>query len=750
MAGRRRAADDPGGRSVTELERFFDAVFGQVGGVVELRPLPERDGVDFQAAQRARRWLPVAEAARVAPVMAEWCPAQGLGCFFGVLPRMEPGKGTKANVGPGRVLWADLDFKDYEDGEEEARERLTLLRAPPSVLVSSGNGLHAYWLLTEPAEPEAIEAANTAIIEATGADAACKDSARVLRLPGSVNIKDPDDPRRVVFEYLDEGLAYDLDQIVKAADARRPQTPEGLEPREADHSRYVTATLEGVLGDIAAAGKGTRNRTLNQGAYALGRLVGAGVFTRDQARQELTAAGLAIGLGGQEISRTIESGISAGEAKPWMPDPSYKAGASKAPGNRKPGRPPKPPPGGCELEVWHSLRLKERPREPYQTIGNVSSVLDRDSRWGGRIWLDEMADQVFIDGKPLSDDIEREAAVWLEDHYSLAASTALVHEALCMVAARHKRHPLREKLDSLAEAWDGEPRADEWLSKYVGAPDDELHAAIGRAWLVSAVARVYEPGAKVDTMPILVGPQGARKSTALRLLAMEDQWFSDSHLDFNYGIKDAYLSLSGVWIYEVAELDGITRAKEMSTVKAFISSSEDRFRPSYGRNMISRPRQTILCGSTNESGFLRDATGSRRFWPIKVGKIDADGLKAAVPFLWGEAVHWYRGGEAWHLSPEIEAQRVTMAENYQSRDPWADAILKWTKTQIAPFTVSEVIDRALGMDLERADSRTHRRVVVVLTADGFERVRLRRDGVKVRAWQRPKVIELPSQVELST
>jgi hypothetical protein len=91
-----------------------------------------------------------------------------------------------------------------------------------------------------------------------------------------------------------------------------------------------------------------------------------------------------------------------------------------------------------------------------------------------------------------------------------------------------------------------------------------------------------------------------------------------------------------------------------------------------------------------------------------------------------------------------------MAENYQSRDPWADAILKWTKTQIAPFTVSEVIDRALGMDLERADSRTHRRVVVVLTADGFERVRLRRDGVKVRAWQRPKVIELPSQVELST
>jgi predicted P-loop ATPase len=754
---------------VTEVDAFLSALYQGLEGFVELRPLPEADGAAFKTANLGRRWMPVADAIGAAPKVSAWCAEHGLGAFYGVLPRLQAGSGTKASVGPGQVCWCDLDFKDYEDGEEEARERLTLLRMPPSALVSSGNGLHAYWLLDAVVAPAVIEAANVRLIAATGADEACKDSARVLRLPGSLNVKDPQHPRPVVLDFLDAELRYNLEALVAAADTRiddlapakpepEPQPARAPQPRGepggevSPADRYVDATLSGVLDDISAAEKGTRNRTVNRGAYALGRLVGGGVYPEQDARRVLTGAALAAGLGAGEAERTITSGLEAGKVKPWEPDPTFKPsaggvsqGRDKGPGVGR-GRPKRKPPAGVELEVWGGLRKRARDEVPLQSLGNASVVLEGDSRWAGRIWFDEMAEQVFVDDQELSDEIERELACWMEAHYNLQIGSNIAHEALCTVAARHKRHPLKERLEEMAEAWDGTPGADSWLSKYLGAPDDDLHAAMGRAWLVAAVARCYIPGAKVDVCPILVGPQGALKSSALRVMAIEDRWFSDSHLDFNYGIADAYQALhSGAWVFEMAELDGMTRAKEMSTVKAFLSSSEDRFRKSYGRNIITRKRRCIITASTNEAGFLRDATGSRRFWPIRVGTIDLAGLKAAVPALWGEAVHWFRGGEVWHLSAEMETKRSALAEAYQVVDPWAEAVLKYGHSQVSPFTVADVLARALDMDLSRAGRMDERRVSAILQEADFIKTRFKYDSAYRRGWRRPNVVELRSE-----
>src|SRR5262249_24412629 len=154
--------------------------------------------------------------------------------------------------------------------------------------------------------------------------------------------------------------------------------------------------------------------------------------------------------------------------------------------------------------------------------------------------------------------------------------------------------------------------------------------------MIAAVARAMKPGAKHDVMPILVGPQGIFKSTFWRTLA-SDPWFSDSR--FVVGHRDAYLVLRGRWFVEMPELDALRRARDAEEIKAFLSSPVDRYRDPYGRTMADNPRTAIIVGTTNDDGFLSDPTGNRRFWPMRVGKIDVDWVAAHRDQLWAEAAH---------------------------------------------------------------------------------------------------------------
>ncbi len=185
-------------------------------------------------------------------------------------------------------------------------------------------------------------------------------------------------------------------------------------------------------------------------------------------------------------------------------------------------------------------------------------------------------------------------------------SVEIAGQALQTATRDHPFHPVRAYLDSLT--WDGVERLDRWLSIYIGAKDTEYARAVGSRWLISAVARIFLPGAKAYCYLILEGPQGIRKSTALRTLAGE--YFTDELTDL--GTKDAAMQTRGVWIFELSELDSMSNS-EVARIKAFMSRTTDRFRPPYGMHLVESPRQCVFAGTVNHSTYLRDETGGRLF-----------------------------------------------------------------------------------------------------------------------------------------
>jgi predicted P-loop ATPase len=281
-------------------------------------------------------------------------------------------------------------------------------------------------------------------------------------------------------------------------------------------------------------------------------------------------------------------------------------------------------------------------------------------------------------------------------------------------------HPVRKYLDTLK--WDGVARLDRWLTTYLGVPQSNYAHAVGSRWMLSAVARIYRPGAKANCCLILEGPQGIRKSTALRTLAGE--YFTDELADL--GSKDAALQIRGVWIVEIAELDSLARS-EVASIKAFMSRTSDRFRPPFGKRVIECPRQCVFAGTVNHTEYLRDETGGRRFWPVLCGAMDVDALARDRDQLWAEAKDRYISGEKWWLDTAslVEIAAEEQAARYQG-DPWEEIIVPWLRGR--PSTsISEVLDKCLSKPQAQWTQGDKNRIGRCLRALGWERYR-ERDG----------------------
>ena len=249
--------------------------------------------------------------------------------------------------------------------------------------------------------------------------------------------------------------------------------------------------------------------------------------------------------------------------------------------------------------------------------------------------------------------------VFLSRKYGIYSPTK-TKDAILAVAAERAYHPILEYLDALP-AWDEVPRIETLLIDYFGAEDSAYTRAVIRKTMAAAVARIYRPGTKFDSVLILNGPQGIGKSTFFAKLAGD--WFSDSLTLTDMKDRSGAEKLQGYWILELSELNGMKKA-DVETVKSFISRADDKYRASYGVNVESHPRQSIIVGSTNaESGFLRDITGNRRFWPVRItgesSKHPWDIDSETVQQIWAEALVTYKAGEVLYLRGEEATAAVS-------------------------------------------------------------------------------------------
>jgi len=279
--------------------------------------------------------------------------------------------------------------------------------------------------------------------------------------------------------------------------------------------------------------------------------------------------------------------------------------------------------------------------------------------------------------------------------------------------------------------WDGKERCSTWLIDYLGVEDSLYARAVGRKWLVSAVARIMQPGCKADVCLILESfKQGKLKSTALRSLC-GDEWFSDTFGDI--GNKDTLLSFRGKWILEVQEIDRIF-LRESSEIKDFISKQTDIYRPPYGREVIEVPREFVFSGTTNKDDYLRDETGGRRFWPVQVSNVHVDALRVDRDQLWAEAVWLYREGETWWISSQDEelARQAEQAQRARYEgDPWECAVMEYCSMVSAgrPIQIEEILTGRIGKKLADVTKQDRNRIAKILYSAGYIRKKVKRNGV---------------------
>jgi hypothetical protein len=256
-------------------------------------------------------------------------------------------------------------------------------------------------------------------------------------------------------------------------------------------------------------------------------------------------------------------------------------------------------------------------------LANLVLILREQPAWKGVLGFDEFATHVVIlkcppwgdvrPGTSWSDHFDSLTRIWLQRDGRINAAMGDVGRAVQAAARNNSFNAVAEYFDALV--WDQVPRLETWLSTYLHAEDSEYIRAIGPRYLISAVARVYQPGCKADHVLVLEGPQGKLKSEALRILAVCDEWFTDRLS--NLASKDAAQELAGVLIVEIAEMDALVRASS-STAKSYLTRCYDRIRLPYGRHLTRRPRQNVFAATINPpiGGYLRDPTGDRRFWPV--------------------------------------------------------------------------------------------------------------------------------------
>ena len=324
-------------------------------------------------------------------------------------------------------------------------------------------------------------------------------------------------------------------------------------------------------------------------------------------------------------------------------------------------------------EDWQTRLELDKSGNVKDSMSNICTILRFDKNLQGIVYnqfkgmLDVIADLPWKQVKPGFGDTDLACAkLYFERNYGIWSPTKFKDALLAVTSAERLYHPVKEYLSSLS--WDGTSRLDTLLIDYLGAEDTPYVRAVTRKTMVAAIARIYRPGIKFDSILVLNGAQGMGKSTLFALLGK--QWFSDSLSISDMKDKTAPEKLQGYWLLELSELNGIKKV-DVEVVKSFITRTDDKYRQAYGVSVESHPRSCVIVGTTNsDGGFLRDVTGNRRFWPVRVsghGKYHPWEL-TEVDQVWAEAIEYYKQGEELFLKDAVAAEAYAMQRDAMETD----------------------------------------------------------------------------------
>lgn len=371
------------------------------------------------------------------------------------------------------------------------------------------------------------------------------------------------------------------------------------------------------------------------------------------------------------------------------------------------------------LADWQQMKREENPTDQnkvrsmlsadqygkvYKTRENLLTILRNDPHFKRYFLMNEFTgNREFGKDEKVrlyTDTDDANARHYIEKHYGISDKQKL-DDAITLEFEQHKYHPIKDKIEGIK--WDGKRRIDTMLTKYLGAANDLYTRDVSRIIFHSAILRLYRPGCKADFMPVLIGRQGEGKSTFVRLLNMEDDWFREiAEFEGQRGME----ALEGGFICEVSELLALKRTKEAGAVKAYLTRQSDNYRKPYAKYVTVHPRQCIFIGTTNTEQFVNDPTGGRRYLPVKVLSAaiwqDIEAFKADVLQCWAEAYADLKAGKASAIESEGLREVIRQHQEDAREDDWRIGVIEDYLKDKNMVCVKQIWEEALKMNLPPA------------------------------------------------
>lgn len=391
-----------------------------------------------------------------------------------------------------------------------------------------------------------------------------------------------------------------------------------------------------------------------------------------------------------------------------------------------------------QQEKWRDSLATDEKGIVIKSASNLFIILSHDRDIVGCLGWNELSQQKewlkspltlpeFRRGKPWAEENWVDVQLWAASKLYGTFGKEAIFDAVGRTSRENSFNPLKDYLSSLI--WDGTSRLETWCENYLGAEKQAMPK--GMWWMISAVARALEPGCQVDHMLILEGKQGAGKSTCCRILGGE--WYSGNIGSLSN--KDSFSSLDGKWIVEIAELDSLHKA-ESTKVKSFVSATSDHYRRAYAREETTSLRRCVFIGTTNESVYLSDPTGARRFWPVKIDKLNKAALERDKDQLWAEAVHLYKQGVKWFPTEKVQIDVLALeTESKYKADPWEEFLAtNLPKYRGETLTTSNILTDILQMPVDRQKMGDQKRIGEIMRRLGYSSARLWKEEHRLRVW----------------